>query len=186
MMGNKESQGRIFYDISLDKLVPEDDYYRQVEKAVDFSFVRRRCRFLYSHTGQPSLDPEVFFKAELIGFLEGIDSDRKLVRIISDRLSLRRFLKYDIDEEFVWHSTISRTRQLMPEDIYEEIFRAVLEKCVCAGLVDGENIAVDTALIKANASMESMERKRPELTVEEYRCRVMENNPVEKSNRIPT
>jgi len=180
MMGEKDPQEQFYYGLSLEKMVPPDDFYRKVEEVVDFGFIRRLCRPLYSHTGKPSIDPVVFFKTELVGFLENVTSDRKLARLASDRLSLRRFLKYDLDEEFVWHSTISRTRQMMPERIYDEIFQAVLAKCVEAGLVEGRHVVVDTALIAANASLESLERKKPRLSVTEHRLRAIEENPCDK------
>ena len=70
-------------------------------------------------SGQKSIDPVVFFKLCLVGYLENIISDRKLIDHCSLRLDILYFLGHDIDEELPWHSTISRTRQLFPEDVFE-------------------------------------------------------------------
>ncbi len=78
------------------------------------------------------------------------------------RLDILYFLGYDIDEELPWHSTISRTRQLFPESVFEEVFTRIFEMCVSKGMVNGSTQAIDSAPVKANASMDSLELKVPE------------------------
>ena len=111
----------------------------------------------------------------LVGYLENIISDRKLVEHCSMRLDILFFLDYDIDEELPWHSTISRTRQLFPEHIFEEVFNKIFTMCVEKGMVAGRTQAIDSAMIKANASMDSLELKVPEESLEEHlrKVRVM-------------
>lgn len=84
------------------------------------------------------------------------------------RLDILYFLGFDIDEELPWHSTLSRTRQLFPEDIFEQVFTHVLSMCVEKGMVAGHTQAIDSAPIKANASMDSLELKVPEEQLEAY------------------
>ena len=88
------------------------------------------------------------------------------------RLDILYFLGYDVDEELPWHSTISRTRQLFPEDIFEEVFTKVLKLCIEAGLVSGHTQAIDSAPVKANASMDSLEIKVPAEDLEEHLSKV--------------
>jgi hypothetical protein len=78
MMGQREFQSKLYYQLSLDRLVPGDHLLRHIAEGVDFSFVRPLCRPYYSHTGQPSVDPVVIFKMLLIGYLYGITSERRL------------------------------------------------------------------------------------------------------------
>jgi len=132
-------------------------------------------RFLYKLTenyygvcGQKSVDPVVFFKLCLIGYLENIISDRKLIEHCSMRLDILYFLQYDIDEELPWHSTISRTRQLLPEQVFEEVFNTVFSMCVDKGMVAGHTQVIDSAPVKANASMDSLELKVPEEELEAH------------------
>ena len=78
MMGERESGTKLYYQLSLDGLVPQDQRLRRIARAVEFAFVRRLCRPSYSHTGQPSVDPVVIFKMLLIGYLYGITLERRL------------------------------------------------------------------------------------------------------------
>ncbi|MGI4020292.1 MAG: transposase [Janthinobacterium lividum] len=131
---------------------------------------------LYGSTGNPSIDPVVFFKLLLTGYLENITSDRKLVEHCAMRMDVLYFLGFDIDEELPWHSTISRTRQLYPIALFETLFNKVFTLCVTARMVSGHTQAVDSAPIKANASMESLQLKRPTTTVKGHLQKVEEEN----------
>jgi transposase len=122
----------------------------------------------YGDSGQKSIDPVVFFKLCLVGYLENIISDRKLIQHSSMRLDILYFLGYDIDEELPWHSTISRTRQLYPETVFEQVFTKVLTMCVDKGMVSGHTQAIDSAPIKANASMDTLELKVPKEELEAH------------------
>ena len=100
--------------------------------------------------------------------LENIISDRKIIEHCSMRLDILYFLGFDIDEELPWHSTLSRTRQLFPESLFESVFEKVLSMCIEKGMVSGHTQAIDSAPVKANASMDSLELKVPEEKLEEY------------------
>ena len=159
MQGKKTFEPKIFYELSLDALVPEDDFYRKVGQELDLNFLYRITAPYYGDCGQESIDPTVFFKILLVGYLNNLSSDRALMRLCSDSLSIRFFLGYDLDESLPWHSTISRTRALFGEELFLELFRKVLSLCVERGMVRGKRQAVDSAFIKANASMDSLVEK---------------------------
>lgn len=125
MQGKKQYQEKLFNYFQLSERVPEDNFYRRLNKVLDLDYLYALTKGYYGSSGQKSIDPMVFFKLCLVGYLENIISDRKLVAHCSMRLDILFFLGYDIDEELPWHSTISRTRQLFPETIFEEVFTKV-------------------------------------------------------------
>lgn len=180
MLGKKKFEPKIMYNLSLEDLVPEDDFYRRLEKILDLRFVYQECKNLYGKTGNPSIDPVVFFKINLYGFFERITSDRELVKKASDRLSVRYYLGYDIDEQLPWHSTISRTRTKIKKETFELVFNKILEKCYQAGMIEGKHQSIDSTLVKANASLGSLERKVPELTVKEFTEKAYAENPIDE------
>lgn len=180
MLGKKKFQPKLFYNVTIDDLVEQDNIYRQIDQILDLSFVYKECEKLYGNTGKPSIDPVVFFKLELYGYLENIISDRELIRKASDSLAARYFIGYDIDEKLPWHSTISRTRVLIGEETFEGIFSKILELCYQSGLVAGKHQSIDSTLVKANASLDSLERKEPKLTIREYVERTYQENKEEQ------
>jgi len=159
MQGQKDYQEKLFVSFQLSDRVPEDNFYRRLKKELDLSFLRKLTKDYYGSEGQKSIDPVVFFKLMLIGYIENLCSDRKIIENASMRMDMLFFLDYDIDESLPWHSTLSRTRQLYGEELFLEVFRKVLSLCVSKGMVDGRRQAVDSALIKSNASMDSLVRK---------------------------
>jgi transposase len=159
MQGHKQFVDKVVLRFQLSERVPKHNLYRRLAELLDWDFLYEQTRTLYSHTGQPSLDPVVFFKLVLVGRLENIASDRRLVEHCSLRLDLLYFLGYEVDEDLPWHSTISRTRQLYPATIFERLFDHVFAQCVAAGLVTGHTQTVDSAPVKANASLDSVREK---------------------------
>lgn len=159
MQGRKKFTPQLFYELSLDGLVPRDNFYRKISLELDFQFLYSSTKQYYGTEGQQSIDPVVFFKILLVGYLNNINSDRALLRFCSNCLDVRLFLGYDLDEELPWHSTISRTRVLFGEDVFLQLFRKILSLCVEKGMVRGKRQAVDSAFIKANASMDSLLEK---------------------------
>lgn len=158
MQGIKQRTPKLFYQFTLGDLVPADHAYRRIEQHLDLSFLYKQTRPLYGTEGQKSIDPVVFFKLCLLGYFNDITTDRRLQRYCSDSIAARWFLGYDIDEPLPVHSTISRTRQLYGAELFEQVFCQVLALCVEAGLVEGKRQAVDSGLVKANASIDSMQR----------------------------
>ena len=96
----------------------------------------------------------------LVGRLENLVSDRRLVEHCALRLDILYFLGYEVDEDLPWHSTVSRTRQLFPAPIFERLFDHVFAQCVTRGLVAGDTQAVDSAPVKANASLDRVREKQ--------------------------
>lgn len=162
MQGTKIFQEKLFNNFQLSTRVPRDNFYRMLKEVLDLEFLRKETQVYYGSCGQKSIDPVVFFKFCLVGYLENIISDRKLIAHCSMRLDILLFLGYGIDEELPWHSTISRTRQLYPEPVFESLFTHVFKMCVSVGMVSGHTQAIDSAPVKANASMDSLELKVPE------------------------
>ncbi len=106
--------------------IPENNFYRRLKGVLDLQFVRDMARPYYGSEGQKSIDPTVFFRLMLVGYLENIISDRHLIEHVSMRMDLLYFIDYDIDEPLPWHSTISRTRNTLPNALFEEAFERVL------------------------------------------------------------
>ena len=168
MQGKQNLNPKLFYHVSLDQLVPKDNFYRKLSQEIDLQFLYKETAHYYGTEGQESIDPVVFFRILLVGYLNNIGSDRKLIEYCSDSLAIRLFLRYDIDQSLPWHSTISRTRQLYGEEVFLSLFRRVLSMCVQKGMVRGRRQAVDSALIKANASLDSLIEKEVVADAENY------------------
>ena len=168
MQGKKYYQPKLFKHLELSERVPENNFYRRLKEQLDLRFLYKLTRQYYGSCGQKSVDPVVFFKLCLVGYLENMISDRQLIEHCSMRMDILYFLEYDIDEELPWHSTISRTRQLFPEKVFEQVFNKVFAMCVDKGMVSGHTQAIDSAPVKANASMDSLELKVPKEELEEH------------------
>ncbi len=186
MQGRKDYTEKLFMSFQLSNHVPKENLYRRLRETLDLSFLYKDTKELYGKTGNPSIDPVVFFKLLLTGYLENITSDRKLVEHCSMRMDVLYFLGFDIDEELPWHSTISRTRQLYPIALFETLFNKVFTLCVDAGMVSGHTQAVDSAPVKANASMESLTLKQPKDSVANHLQKVGEENQEPRKNDPPS
>jgi len=176
MQGKKEISPKMMYQVHLDDLVPKENFYRKLNTELDLHFLYRETEKHYGTEGQASIDPVVFFKICLIGYLNNINSDRKLIEYCSNCLDVRLFIRYDIDEQMPWHSTISRTRQLYGEEIFLSLFKKVLSLCIGKGMVSGKRQAIDSAYIKANASLDSLLEKEVLDDVEKYSEELNENS----------
>ena len=159
MQGKKSFTPQLFVSVNLLDMVPEDNFYRKLLSELDLHFIYKATQKYYGKEGQESIDPVVFFKILLVGYLNNINSDRQLIAFCSDSLSIRLFLGYDVHEQLPWHSTISRTRGLYGEEVFLNLFKEVLRMCVSKGMVRGKRQAVDSVFIKANASMDSLVEK---------------------------
>jgi transposase len=128
-MGTKQRNFAPLVNVSLEELVPPDHFYRHLERTLDLSFVREFVRETYAGGGRPSIDPIVFFKLQLVMFFEGIRSERQLMRHAADRLSIRWFLGYDLNEPLPDHSSLTRIRERYGVDIFRRFFDAIVEQC---------------------------------------------------------
>jgi transposase len=194
MQGKKDIQPKMLYQLSISDLVPADNFYRQLSKELDLNFLYRQTRKYYGKEGQESIDPVVFFKICLVGYLNNINSDRQLMRYCGNCIDVRYYLRYDLDEALPWHSTISRTRQLYGEEVFLCLFKKVLAKCIEKGMVRGKRQAMDSAFVKANASLDSLQEKEVLADVEKYSGELAANSehkmatarPPDKSNKTVT
>jgi transposase len=134
MMGIKERHCRpLPGNVSLEELVPKDNLYRHLEAQLDLSFVRELACPLYANGGRPSVDPVVFFKLQVVMFFEDLRSERQLMRIVADRLSLRWYLGYDLHERLPDHSGLTRIRERYGLQIFRRFFERIVEMCFLRG-----------------------------------------------------
>ena len=155
-----QTPGNAFYD-RLNGILDAHEFDRRVEHV---------CRKFYkkSQYGRPSIAPGVYFRALLIGYFEGLDSERGIAWRTADSLSLRKFLGYALDEETPDHSTISRTRRLYWLETHKAVFRWVIKILVQEGLISGQTVSIDATTLEANAAMKSIVRRDNGQSYEEY------------------
>ena len=156
MLRAKERVFAPLCNLTVEDLVPADHFYRHLAAKLDLGFVRELVRRTYKDRGRPAIDPEVFFKLQLVMFFEGIRSERQLLRVAADRLSLRWYLGYDLAEALPDHSSLTRIRQRYGLAIFRRFFEAVVEQCRGAGLIWGKELYFDATQVKANASLDSL------------------------------
>jgi transposase len=156
MLGRKDKNFKSLTAVSLEDLVPDDNFYRQIEGCVDLDFVRDLVQDYYSIVDRPSIDPVVFFKLQLIAFFEGIRSERLLMETVSLNLAHRWFIGYGLDESVPDHSSLSKIRERYGMEIFQQFFEHIVELCIEAGLVWGEELYFDSTKVDANAAMTSM------------------------------
>src|SRR5215218_10053867 len=143
-------------EVSLEDLVPKDNFYRRLDRKLDLSFVRDLVEDCYASSGRPSVDPVVFFRLQLVMFFEDIRSERQLMEIAADRLSVRWYLGYDLHEPLPDHSSLSRIRERYGLEIFGGFFEKIVQMCFEAGLVRGEELFFDSTKVKANADIDSL------------------------------
>jgi transposase len=157
MMGAKARLFTPIHALSLDELVPADHFYRHLDRALDLAFVRELVHDCYvAGVGRPSVDPVVFFRLQLVMFFEGIRSERQLLRLAADRLSVRWFLGYNLDEPLPEHSSLSRIRARYGLEIFRRFFDAILVQCQQVELVWGKELYFDSTEVQANAAYSSL------------------------------
>jgi transposase len=165
MMGTKAWHFAPLIHVSVEQLVPQDHFYRQLERTLDLSFVREFVHETYAYSGRPSIDPIVFFKLQLVLFFEDIRSERLLMRHAADRLSVRWFLGYDLGEVLPDHSSLTRIRERYGVEVFRRFFEAIVERCQKAGLIWGKELYFDGTKVQANASTDSL---KPRFAVEAH------------------
>lgn len=157
MVGHKEKCFRTHETLSLEQLVPKDNFYRQVEAKLDLGFVYDLVKASYARAvGRPSIDPIVFFKLQLIMFFEGIRSERQLMETVNLNLAHRWYIGYDFDETVPDHSSLSKIRSRYGLSVFQQFFEKIVELCLQAGLIWGQELYFDGTKVRANAAMESL------------------------------
>lgn len=159
MQGRKVYQEKLFVNFQLSDHVPEDNLYRRILGLIDFDYLYKLTARYYGKAGQQSIDPVVFMKFMLVGYLENINSDRRILEVCRLRMDILFFLGYDLGEALPWHSTLSRTRQLYGQEVFTSMFQRILSQCIDKGMLSGRRQAIDGFFIKANASLDNMVRR---------------------------
>lgn len=172
----------MFYYIRMEDIVPEDHLLRLIDKYVDFSFIREKVRHLYSHTGRPSVDPEVLLRILLIGYLYGITSERRLCEEMQMHIGYRWFVGLNLEDKVPDHSTFSKNRheRFSESSVCQKIFDEIVNQCISKGLLTGKHLTVDSTYIKANASFKSLEPIVVDMKPKEYIEKLERENPAEE------
>jgi transposase len=158
MMGYQpQCQARLFYSkFNLDQRVRDDHILRKVAKNIDFEFIYEEVQDKYGYNGNVSVPPPVILKIMLLLILYNVRSERELMATIPERLDWLWFLGYDLDDEIPDHSVLSKARARWGVDTFKTFFERIVWQCVEAGLVDGTKLFMDSSLVQADASNNSV------------------------------
>src|SRR5256885_4708180 len=157
MMGRQDrDQRQLFYEFSLDEMVPTDHLLRRINvfATAVLADLHEQLKAFYSDIGRPSVDPELMIRMLLVGYCYGIRHERRLCQEVALHLAYRWFCKLDLNDKVPHHSTFSVNRlgRFRESEILRHIFERVVATCMAAGLVKGEGFAVDASVMEANAS----------------------------------
>jgi transposase len=182
----RERQQDLWYQSELPQ-APGHPFYKRLNQVLDAAgfdeFCEASCTEFYADKmGRPSLPPGQYFRGMMIGFFEGLDSERGIAWRLADSLTLREFLGIGLDERTPDHVTISRTRRLIKPETHQRIFHWVLERLAQAGLVKGKTIGVDSTTLEANAAMKSIVRRDTGESYMAYLKRLAEAEGVENAD----
>ena len=174
----RERQEALWYGREL-PAAPGHPFYCRVNEVLEEADFDRFCEkscagFYHAKLGRPSLAPGLYFRIMMIGFFEGLDSERGIAWRLADSLTLRQFLSIGLDEQTPDHVTISRTRRLIGGETHQRIFTWVLERLARGGLIKGKTIGVDSTTLEANAAMKSIVRRDTGESYNGYLKRVAE------------
>jgi transposase len=147
-------QDRFFYQFNLEDRVPANHLLRRIDAVLDLSWLRGEIAPFYSHTGCPSIDPELMIRMLLVGYCYSIRSERRLCQEADLNLAYRWFCRLGLEDKVPNHSTFSVNRhgRFRDGDVFRQIFDRIVRQCMDAGLVKGEGFAVDASVIEADAS----------------------------------
>jgi transposase len=197
MMGpSVGQQDRLFYEFNIEDRIPADHLLRRIDAVLDLSWVRSELRPFYSHTGCPSIDPELMIRMLLISYCYSIRSERKLCQEVDLNLAYRWFCRLGLEDKVPDHSTFSVNRhgRFRDGDIFRKVFERVVGQCMDAGLVKGEGFAVDASVIEADASrfervegsdVEWSEGQMARRAIKEYLGALENDNPPTNPARKP-
>ena len=167
---------------------PGHPFYARLNAILDTAgfdrFVEDQCRRFYALImGRPGLPPGQYFRLLLVGYFEGLDSERGIAWRAADSLAVRRFVRLALDEAAPDHSTISRTRRLIDVETHRAVFTWVQQRLVEAGLLKGKTVAIDATTLEANAAMRSIVRRDTEETYQAFLTRLAQASGIETPTR---
>jgi transposase len=155
MMGARVgSQERLFYSFKLEDQIPQNHLLRSIDRFLDLDSLREHLAAFYSHTGRPSIDPELMVRMLIVGYCFGMRSERRLCEEVQLNLAYRWFCHLGLEDQVPDHSTFSKNRhgRFRDSDAMRHVFEAVLHRCMSEGLIGGEGFAIDASIIRADAS----------------------------------
>lgn len=163
-------------------------FYQRLNELLDEhgfdAFVEEECAPFYApKMGRPSLPPGMYFRLLLMGYFEGLDSERGMAWRAADSLALRRFLRIGLEESTPDHSTISRTRRLIDVETHREVFTWVQKRLAAAGLLKGKTIGVDSTTLEANAALRSIVRRDTGEGYQEFLTRLAQESGIATPTR---
>lgn len=184
----KEQQGTMWIPAAEVAPGPGHPFYQRLNEILDQhgfdEWVESQCQKFYAERmGRPSLPPGTYFRILLVGYFEGIDSERGIAWRISDSLALRSFLGYDVTQAPPDHSTISRTRRLIDVETHQAVFTWVLQALGREGLIDGKTLGVDATTLEANAALRSIVRRDTAESYQEFLQRLAKESGIETPTR---
>jgi len=189
-MGKREREDQSSFWIATSELpkTAAHPFYERTNQILDSRrfdpFVEGLCRKFYADKlGRPSLAPAVYFRLLLIGYFEGIDSERGIAWRVADSLGLRRFLGYSLTDATPDHSTISRNRRLIDVETHQEVFTWVLGVLAESGLLKGKTVGIDATTLEANAAMRSIVRKDSGEGYSEFLARLAQESGIATPTR---
>jgi transposase len=160
MMGLHQKQTELWVEpVNLGRRIPEDHFLRKLNKTLDLGFVREEVAGFYGRNGNVSVDPVVIMKMMLLLFLDNVKSERELVKIIPLRIDYLWYLGYGLEDEVPDHSVLSKARARWGEEVFKRLFQVTVTKCLEAGLINGSKLHMDSSLVRANASKNSIVEK---------------------------
>jgi len=189
-------QDRLFYEFNLEDRVPANHLLRRIDAVLDLSWLRGEIAPFYSHTGCPSIDPELMIRMLLVGYCYSIRSKRRLCQEVDLNLAYRWFCRLGIEDKVPNHSTFSVNRhgRFRDSDVFRLIFNRIVRQCMDGGLVKGEGFAVDASVIEADASrfqrvegseIDWSEEQRASRAVQEYITALESENTPTNPERKP-
>ncbi|MBJ6728025.1 IS1182 family transposase [Geomesophilobacter sediminis] len=156
MMGVQQQQSSLFYNLNLDTRIRADHPLRKISQLIDFDFVYDEVKRFYGRNGNESVPPPVVIKLMLLLVFYNVRSERELMDTLPERLDWLWFLGYDLDSSIPNHSVLSKARKRWGMEVFSKLFQRTVAQCVTSGLVDGSKIFMDSSLVKANASNNSV------------------------------
>jgi transposase len=173
MQGVQAFEPKAKASVDLESFVAEDHFLRRINRVLDLSFIRELTAPRYAaEKGRPSIDPEVFFRMQLVAYFYGIAKDRRLCEEVRYNLAYRWFCRLSLDDDVPDHSSLTRIRDRLGEEIFEKVFRKIVQQCQEKGLVKKDcRVMTDATLIAADASLDSMVHVDPEQAKRETEAR---------------
>lgn len=184
---DRERQEMLWITASEIRATAAHPFYVRLNELLDSNgfdrFVEAECQGFYAKMGRPSLTPGIYFRLLLLGYFEGIDSERGIAWRAEDSLSVRQFLGIGLDEVTPDHSTISRTRRLIDVETHQSVFTWVLKVVANEGLMKGNTIGIDATTLEANAALRSIVRRENGETYEEFLKKLAKEAGIETPTR---